>query len=425
MAPPGAEPIRWIPSRVQGCGEILALVRDGRARTIGDLAEAMDMARSTVMQRVDLLVADGLLMADRAQVANGRGRPAVTLRFNAEGGTVLVAQVGMTGSRVAAADLDGKLLAQDFDVSPIEAGPMTVRQRLAAALDRMLVAAGRERSTVRGVGIGWPASMELGARDDTGPGWEPGSIVSGLGAEFGAPVFLDDDVNLLALGEHHAGWRDTEVLLCIKVGTVIGCGTVIGGEIVRGAQHVAGWIGHLPVPGDSTPCRCGNVGCLDAVASGGALLRKARQAGLHVDDLQHLVALAGAGVPEATHAIREAGRQIGKVLVYAVNLLNPGVIAFWGYLAEAESELLAGVRESVYQVALPAATHSLQLVRARVGDSAGLVGAATMVVNQVLAPSAIDELLAESLPGPEWRQQESVAASPPVDSEPVDSGQPA
>jgi predicted NBD/HSP70 family sugar kinase len=397
--PPGAEPIRWVPSRVQGCGDILGLVRAGRAKTIGDLAEAMDMARSTVMQRVELLVADGLLLADRSQVPNSRGRPAVNLRFNPDGGVVLVAQVGMTGSRVAVADLDGSIRSQQFDVSPIEAGPQVVLDRLVAALERVLTAAGAERGELRGVGIGWPAAMELGARGDA-QGWDRAAIMDGLAEEFGVPVLLDDDVNLLALGEHKAGWSETQVLICVKVGTVIGCGTVIGGEIVRGEQQAAGAIGHLPVPGDTTPCRCGNVGCLDAVASGAALLRNTRAAGLPVEDLHQLATMAGAGVPEAAHAIREAGRHIGAVLAYAVNLLNPGVIAFWGYLVEAESELLAGVRETIYRTSLPAATHSLQLVKASVGDAAGVAGAATMVINEILAPAAIDRRLAETVPVP-------------------------
>jgi len=400
----GGEFGRWVPSRVQGCGEILALIRDGRARTVGDLAETMDMARSTAMQRVDQLVADQLVVADRPQVVNGRGRPAVSYRFNADAGCVLVAQVGMTGSRVASAALDGRIIAQELDPSPIEAGPDAVRRRLLEALTRVLEASGMGRDSLWGIGIGWPAAVELSGQDGAGRDWDPAPLVAALQAEFGARVFVDADVNLLALGEHHAGWRDTEVLLCVKVGTVIGCGTVVGGEIVHGSQQVAGAIGHLPVAGDTTPCWCGNVGCLDAVASGGALLRQARAEGLDVADLHDLVARANAGVPDAARAIRTAGRQIGTVLSYAVNLLNPGVIAFWGYLAEADTELLAGVRETIYRLSLPAATHSLQLVRATVGDSAGLGGAATMVISQVLAPGAVDERLAKGAPGPDWQQ---------------------
>jgi predicted NBD/HSP70 family sugar kinase len=94
--------------------------------------------------------------------------------------------------------------------------------------------------------------------------------------------------------------------------------------------------------------------------------------------------------------VRTAGRRIGEVLASAVNLLNPDVITVWGYLADAE--LLAGIRETVYQQSLPAATGSLKLVPAQLGDDAGLVGAAMIVVSKILAPDAIDEYLTALAP---------------------------
>jgi predicted NBD/HSP70 family sugar kinase len=263
----------------------------------------------------------------------------------------------------------------------------------------VLAAAGRSRSEVRGLGIGVPGSIDLS--DQSTPSaarWDRFPVGSRLQAAFGVPAFVDNDVNLLALGEQHSAWPSTDVLLCVKAGSVIGCGIVINGEVVRGAQGVAGNIGHIAVPGDTTPCVCGNVGCLDAVAGGRALVTRLQAAGLPVRDVPHLVALAREGVPEAAQAVRVAGRQIGEVLAYAVNLLNPGVVAVWGYLADVEAELLAGIRESVYQRSLPSTTQSLQLVRARLGDEAGLVGAATLVVSQILRPEMVDEHLAARAP---------------------------
>lgn len=170
-------------------------------------------------------------------------------------------------------------------------------------------------------------------------------------------------------------------------------GIVIGGQLVHGAQDMAGNTGHIAVPGNTTPCVCGNVGCLDAVAGGRALVARLRDRGLEVRDVPHLVSLASDGVPAAAEAIRAAGRHLGEVLAYAVNLLNPDVVAFWGYLADAEAELLAGVRESVYQRSLPSATKSLQLVRTRLGQHAGVVGGAMIVISEILRPSAVDDYL--------------------------------
>jgi predicted NBD/HSP70 family sugar kinase len=360
----------------------------------------MDMARSTVVQRVNHLMTDGLVVTgptDLGESSGSRGRPAIILHFNASAGVVLVAQLGITGARVAAADLDGALLAESFEPFPIESGPDAVVDYLEASLSAVLNASGHERADVRGLGIGMPSSVELattrGPETVLSRSWEDFPIRDRLQDAFGVPAFVDNDVNLLALGEQRSAWPTTTELLCVKAGSVIGCGMVVNGEVVRGEQGLAGNIGHMAVPGDTTPCVCGNAGCLDAVAGGRALVGRLRAAGVPVRDVAELASLARDGVPEAARAVRLAGRSIGEVLAYAVNLLNPGVIAVWGYLAEAEAELLAGIRETVYQRSLPAMTQSLQLVKAQLGDEAGLVGAAVMVVSQILSPETLDEYL--------------------------------
>jgi len=385
---------------VDGAGAVLSLIREGGVRTIGQLAAAMDMARSTVMQRVDRLVAAGLVVSrpsHPSESPGGRGRPASFFDFNADSGVILVAQLGMTGARVAATNLNGAILAEDFEPFPIESGPRAVTDRLKGSLASVLSDAGRLRTDVRGVGIGLPSAIELStarpADAAPGPSWDGFSITDQMHDAFGVPAFVDNDVNLLALGEHASSWPEADVLLCLKVGTVIGCGTVIHGKVVQGAQRVAGSIGHISLVGDQTRCRCGNVGCLEAVASGRALVAQLRAEGLAVQDARHLATLAREGVPAAVQAVRMAGRRIGEVLACAVNLLNPDVVTVWGYLAE--DELLAGIRETVYQRSLPAATGSLKLVRARLGDDAGLVGAAMIVVSRILSPDAIDEYLTD------------------------------
>lgn len=389
---PGAAPAV---SRVDRAGEVLGLIRDGRARTISDLAAALHVARSTVAQRVSHLVTEGLVVAGDPGSLSARGRPATVLSFNPAAGVVLVAHLGMTGASVAATDLAGSLLAEHFEPFPIELGPEAVTGRLTDSLAAVLAAAGRSRSEVRGLGIGVPNAVELSVAEGpaSAASWAGFPLRDRLHAAFGVPAFVDNDVNLLALGEQRSAWPGTDVLLCVKVGSVIGCGVVVNGEVVRGTQGLAGNIGHIAVPGDTTPCECGNTGCLDAVAGGRAVVSRLQAQGFPVHDVRHLASLAREGIPEAALAVREAGRRIGEVLAYAINLLNPGAVAVWGYLADAEAELLAGIRESVYQRSLPSTTQSLQLARARLGD-AGLVGAAMVVISQILEPRVLDGYLA-------------------------------
>ena len=114
------------------------------------------------------------------------------------------------------------------------------------------------------------------------PGWDGFPVREALSQELGCPVMVDNDVNLMAMGEMHAGVaRSVGDFLCVKIGTGIGCGIVVGGEVYRGATGSAGDIGHIQVEPDGRACACGNGGCLEAHFSGAALARDAEEAAQH------------------------------------------------------------------------------------------------------------------------------------------------
>jgi len=270
--------------------------------------------------------------------------------------------------------------------------------------DRMLAESGRTPADVRGVGVGVPGPVEFATGRPVNPpimpGWDNHPISDELGDHYDAPVLVDNDVNLMALGEHWSTWPDAEHLLYVKVGTGIGCGIVAGGEIHRGAEGAAGDIGHVRVTADeSVVCRCGNVGCLEAVAGGRAIAARLRELGLATESSRDVVGQVRAGNPEAVRLVREGGRTLGDVLASVVNFFNPAVIVIGGDVADAHEQLLAGVREVVYQRSLPLATRHLRVVRSSLGDRAGVLGAAMMVTEHVLAPEAVDRALAAALAG--------------------------
>ena len=194
-------------------------------------------------------------------------------------------------------------------------------------------------------------------------------------------MLVDNDVNIMALGEHWARWRDADHLLFVKVGTGIGCGIIAGGRIHRGAQGAAGDIGHIHVPrprrrrlplrqhrlpgGDRRRRRHGRLA--DAPGDRGARRPRRRRA------------TCAPAAPTASALVRQAGRELGGVLATIVNFFNPAVIVIGGDIAHADEHLLAGVREVVYQRSLPLATRSLRIVRSRLDDRAGVIGAAVMV----------------------------------------------
>ena len=382
------------PSSPTSAGALLAAIRDGTAVTRADLARHFGLARSTVAQRVDALLAANLVYEAGGSTSTG-GRPPTVLAFNASAGIVLVADLGATHARVAVSDLAGTPLAETTADIAIALGPEEVLGWTSERFGELLEQTGSSAAEVRGIGIGVPGPVEFASGRPVNPpimpGWDGYSIPHRFAESYAAPVLVDNDVNIMARGEHWTHWRDTEHLLLVKVGTGIGCGIVAAGQIHHGARGAAGDIGHIRVTAEDVVCTCGNVGCLEAVASGHALARRLAAEGADAENSRDVVRLVRAGDATAMRMVRDAGRSLGEVLAGTVNFFNPAVIVIGGDIAEAQAQLIAGVREGIFSRSLALATRDLRIVPSQLGDRAGVIGAAIMAIDRVLAPGAIDQ----------------------------------
>ena len=375
----------------------MRLIRDGEAVTRAELARRTGLARSTVAQRVDALLAHGLVYETGETESTG-GRPPTALAVNHGAGVVLAADLGATHSRLAVSDLAAVPLAEvalDLDIA---LGPEAVLEVVQERFVELLREAGRTADEVRGIGIGVPGPVAFSSGQPVSPpimpGWDGYSIPAWFARRYEAPVLVDNDVNIMALGEHFTHWRECEHLLFVKVGTGIGCGIVAEGDIHRGSRGAAGDIGHIRLSHhDDVVCRCGNIGCLEAYAGGHALARRLTAEGIEAADSRDVVRLVRAGNPVATRLVRDAGRALGEVLASCVSFFNPSVIVIGGDLAEVHEQLLAGVREVTFSRSLPLATGDLQTVPSRLGDRAGMIGAAVLVIEHVLTPDMIDRAI--------------------------------
>jgi predicted NBD/HSP70 family sugar kinase len=327
------------PTSPTGAGRVLSLIRDGEAVTRADLARRTGLARSTVAQRVEALLAHQLVYEAGGSASTG-GRPPTVLAFNRSAGVVLVADLGATHSRLAVSDLAGAPLSERAYDTDVARAPEEVLGWVHERFTALLEEVGREPDDVRGIGIGVPAPVAFSRGEPVAPpmmpGWDGFSIPGWFSRHYDAPVLVDNDVNIMALGEHWTHWRDTEHLLYVKIGTGIGCGIVSGRRIHRGAQGAAGDIGHVRLAGhDDVICRCGNIGCLEAVAGGRALAANLAAAGLPARASRDVVKFVKAGEPLAIQAVREAGRCLGEVLAECINFFNPGAIVLGGPSAAA------------------------------------------------------------------------------------------
>jgi predicted NBD/HSP70 family sugar kinase len=285
---------------------------------------------------------------------------------------VLGADFGAGHLNVALTDLMGDELAVLRTEIDIADGPEAGLTALLTAADTLLSGYGRDRDDLIGVGIGLPGPVQFSTGRPVNPpimpGWDGFDVPGWVRRHLDVPVLVDNDVNIMALGERGHAFPDTDHFLFVKVATGIGSGIISGGRLQRGAQGIAGDIGHVQIPrGAGIACHCGNVGCLELVRRG------------DIDAIQ---------------AVRQAGRDLGEVLTACVNVINPSVIAIGGSMAQAGEHLIAGVREIVYTRSMPLATEHLSIVQSRSGDRAAMIGASMLAIHHALSPAAIDELAA-------------------------------
>ena len=355
----------------------------------------LGLARSTVAQRVDALLAAELVYEAGGSTSTG-GRPPTVLAFNQSAGIVLVADLGATHARLAVSATSRarrwpRRRRHGHRARARGACSAGRRERFAALLEQ----AGHTAAEVRGIGIGVPGPVEFASGRPVNPpimpGWDGFSIPGWFADSYGAPVLVDNDVNIMARGEHWTHWRDTEHLLLVKVGTGIGCGIVAGGtDPPRRARRRRR---HRPHPRHRRGRRL-HVRERRLPGGGGRRPRAGRAAGRRGRrraDSRDVVRLVRAGDATAMRMVRDAGRSLGEVLAGTVNFFNPAVIVIGGDIAEAQAQLLAGVREGIFSRSLPLATRDLRIVPCQLGDRAGVIGAAIMAIDHVLAPEAIDQ----------------------------------
>ncbi len=382
--------------------DLFQILRDRKPRTRTELAAMTGLARSTVTARIEALMRLGLVGSVGEAVSTG-GRPSTQFAIAASNKVVLAVDVGARHVRIGVSDLSSTILAQRTDSIDIAEGPEVILTAVAEGAKELLEGLGRPISDLLAIGVGLPGPVE----HDTGrpinppimPGWNRFDVPGWLQATFDTPVLVDNDVNIMALGEREFAWPEANHMIFVKVATGIGSGVVSGGYLQRGAQGTAGDIGHVHIArGDDVPCQCGNRGCLEALASGPAIARALREQGIEATSSDDVVELVKHGNIQAIQAMRQAGRDIGEVLTTCVSLINPSVIVMGGSMSQAGEHLIAGVREIVYMRSMPLATEHLQITQSKTGADAGILGASVLAIHHALSPERIEAMVSDVSP---------------------------
>ena len=401
---------------LDGLTLILAELRSA-SRSRSELVARTGLSRGIVAQRVGELLEMGLLVEDEVGPSTG-GRPPRRVAFRGDAGHLLVADLGATSIDVALTDLDGRILGHRDEPADVAGGPDRCLLRIDQLFGELTAATRDLPGRLWGVGIGVPGPVEFRSGRPVSPpimpGWDGYPVRERFAARYEAPVWVDNDVNILALGEWRAGIAiGHDNVVVVKIGTGIGAGIISNGRIHRGAQGAAGDVGHIQVvDAASIVCRCGNVGCLEALAGGGALGRDGEAAAvagrserLRIALEQHgrvtaedVARAASLGDPVAASLLQAAGHRVGLMLASIVNFFNPSLIVVGGGVAQGGDQLLAAIRETVYRRSLPLATRDLVVQRSSLGALAGVIGASTMVLEQLFSREALAQRLAQRSP---------------------------
>lgn len=336
-------------------------------------------------------------LEDAGTSASRGGRPSAVVRISQRMRFVGI-QVGATSVDVAVTDGELKILGDLHEECDVRSGPEAILSLALSMTDKL-----RDQGLldkVDGVGVGVPGPVHsaegIMVSPPLIPSWDGYPIREHVGREIGSPTVVDNDVNVMAIGERHAGVaRNVDEFLFIKLGTGIGCGVVLNGQIYRGPAGSAGDIGHIAVEQrltgrDGALCLCGRRGCLEALCGGPALARQATEkaesgqsailASLLAQDgvltAKSISTAAVLGDAQAIQIIETTALRVGLVLSGLVNFANPSMIVIGGGVSGFGTHFLASLRSAVYQGSTPLATQHLPIVMSELGDSSGTIGAA-------------------------------------------------
>ncbi len=347
----------------------------------------------------------------------------------ASGSLPLVIGVDLGGTQIRTAVLRGATLLSRVGLLTGEnPTPDRVIPRMFLAVQEALIAANVTREQIVGIGIGAPGPLNgrTGIVFSTPnlPGWQNVPLRDMFQAHFDMPIFLEDDANAAALGEQMFGaGRGSQEIVYITISTGIGGGVIINGKIMNGIVGTAAEIGHMTIDWRGPRCNCGNIGCLESIASGTAIARRANElivlgkadallafalshhiadktadmpadssrivaSPLHVD-ARMVADAAEAGVPEAREIIADAAEALGVGLVNVIHLFNPEMIILGGGVTQMGAPLLEPAKRIVQERAMSVPRESTQIVMAELGSDVGLVGAGALIYYNQEHPSVL------------------------------------
>lgn len=379
-------------------GSLVSLIWSSGGISRAELSRRTALARSTISITVSSLLSKGLVSEVGVGPSQGGRRP-ILLRFEDDAFGVVGVDVGRTHVAAALTNLRGRVLAWERRAHAVAADPAGTRALIAELIDACLARWTLPRERLVAIGVGMPSPVSRGAYESLSrvvlPAWKGRGGFEELEERFGVPVLVDNDANMGALAEHWWGaGRGVDDLVYIEVSAGLGSGHVIGGKLHRGANGVAGELGHLPVDVNGAPCECGLRGCLthlvsekDVLERGAALAGEYPGSALAQRELSiaALEEAAGTGDPLALRIVEDAVGWLATGIAGMLNLFDPSMVIVGGGLARMGDLLVVPLRRAVRDRTRVSSAAPAQIVASALGERAVALGAATYALETALA----------------------------------------
>jgi len=394
--------------RVQsGPGALLKMIRDSGGLTTRELIATSGLARATVESRLTRLVKAGFVV----QSVRDRptGRPPQVFLLNEAGGLLVAVDIGVTRGSVRLTDLGGRVLATAAFEADVSSGPGLVLGEVASRLRQLMTHQRVDPALVMGVGIGVPGAVDLSG----GLARPPLADLPGLRTEWAdvhiarevraflpalgireVPVVVDNGANLMAHGEWLASWPQARNLLVVSLDMTVACGVISNGQVLRGANGMAGDLGHIPDLASHVTCACGQRGCAAAVASGQGILALLRHQHPGLRGTDDIIRLAQSGDPDVLDLLQRGGRRLGVIVGAAISILDPELVVIGGALLEGLPAMADVVRRTALSQVHPLVAAHTAVLTTRMPPEAGLVGAARLAQEHALNPAQVDAAIA-------------------------------
>ena len=367
---------------------VLTLIGSGQADTRSAIVKQTGLAASTVSAAVSRLVEAGVIAEADESVSTG-GRRARRLITSEGAGALALVELGAHHGLVALTDPTLGIGRATSLLVDIANGPKTVLAAVMEEISRQEKAAGVR---VGGLALAVPGPVDAARsrviRPVRMPGWDGNNVAAAVAQQCGLPAIIENDARAGAIGEsvyrrRLGGVSPIDTLIYIKAGSAIGGAYLVDGAPLVGQGGLAGDISHIPVEAAAgRPCKCGNVGCLETIASADSIRADLAASGLVYENNAQLLAAARDGVPEVATAIRQAGTLLGLSVAHLVSFLAPQGVIVGGALSAVDA-FSAGVRAALHQSCLPSIMEDLVIESSRSGRDAALWGLSTLTPHKI------------------------------------------